>query len=287
MKVDNSQMLSRAALTIAAATTILCGAPDRATASSPPSLDIAEKHRYEVSFSDARLATVRLRTACPDTSRSTPYIPAVIYAFSQGFASKVHSFVIRLDSFMSTSRDRSYEGRTRITEEGETRRFKSRFRKKPSVETLKTWAGGEKTYRQNVSLPGPGHDLISWLYELRDVPSLTAGDRHTFYVWDGWKLVRLVATVEERSRVSTPMGTFHAFPVELVRTRLHHEGAKRFKPREDAEKLGTVWLRDDRYRRPVAMHFHSPIGTVKIRLEASRVRSCKKKKKKSDAGDDE
>jgi hypothetical protein len=227
-----------------------------------------ERFRYEVTWGDAQVASMRLDVGCPRGS----HVPAALIAKSTGVANQIHSFDIRLDSFFVPG-GRSLEGRTFITEEGEPRRFKSRFKTAKSVRVEKTFRG--ETSKKAFELPGAAQDLLSWMLNLRSA-ELTPASAHRYWVWDGWKLSRIDAVVGESEAVATGQGARRAFAVELFRTVFHHGGPEKFKPRGDREKLGKLWLGTDAERTPLAMTFDAPVGVARVSLQSATRRACER-----------
>ncbi len=227
----------------------------------------SERFGYEVSWGDAQVASMRLDVGCKRDS----HVPAALVAQSTGMANQIHSFDIRLDSFFVPN-GRSLEGRTRITEEGEPRSFKSRFKKPSTVRVTKTFRG--KTTKQAFALPGTTQDLLSWMLHLR-TRELAAGSKFVYWVWDGWKLFKLEAIVGKPEAVATGQGAKRAYAIELFRTVHHHGGPKKFKPKGDRDELGTLWVGVDAERTPWAMTFDAPVGTARVALQTVRRATCK------------
>jgi len=228
----------------------------------------SERLQYSVHYGPATLAELNFHVGCSAQS----YRPAMLNAQSLGFADQVRSFTVRLDTFVDGGSGYSLEGRTFIEEKGEPRRYRSRFSPHPSVRVERQFRGS--TRHQEHLLPARSHDLLSWLLHLRKERTLTPNTRHTYHVWDGWKLVQLDATIGSSETIRSPRGTFTAFPITLERTRLHHEGQKRFEVQSSKEGLGTIWLSADSRRLPIAMNFRAPIGEVRIALTGVQSSPC-------------
>ena len=226
----------------------------------------AEKFAYEVRWGEAKVADLQLQVGCPRAS----YQPAMLAAKSLGVADQIHAFRVRFDSFVDRS-GHSLEGRTYIREEGVPRSFKSRFQTDDTVDVTSHF---EKTTREETfRLPDRGHDLLSWMLALRH-HELAPGKTYSYYVWDGWKLSRIEATVGKVGRVWTPLKVFRAFPISLVRTRLRFRGPRLFTPKADPDELGTLWLGTGERHVPVAMTYDAPIGTARVVLSRATTKSC-------------
>ncbi len=230
--------------------------------------DRAEKLNYEITWGLNDVATMTIDNACPRAR----YTASALTARSQGAAEQIHSFRIRFDSFAPRLGEFPFEGRTTITEEGKPRSFKTRFdQKKGKFEVTKEIEN--RTSGLKVKLGKPTHDMLSWLAELRS-RKLEAGQRHDFWVWDGWKLSRVSATVGKIERIWTPLGTYRAHRLDITRTRLHHSGPTTYQKKRETREIGQMWLAVDPGHLPVAMDFDAPVGTAKIRLTRAVYGAC-------------
>lgn len=229
--------------------------------------DAAEKLQYDISWGYADVANLTLQRACARKG----YRPASMKAKSVGIANQIHEFDIRLDSFTKPDSLHPLEGRTMIFEDEERRSFQSRFEENLLVRVQKVFK--DKTQKFQLTLPAVAHDLLSWVFALRvELPKPEASK--SYYVWDGWKLVRLEATTQPLEHVWTPLGVYDAWPVALHRTRLHHSGLQVGTPKGSRERIGTLWIANDTARTPVAMDFTGRVGVAKVRLKTARRVQC-------------
>lgn len=226
----------------------------------------AEKFEYDVQWGYADVAQVDLQRGCPRDG----YRPARLLARSLGVAEQIHSFEIRLDSFADLV-GRTLEGRTFIEEQGVPRRYQTRFAADGSLRTQKHYKSKDSTVRLKLR-PGT-YDLLSWFFALRAAP-LQEGAAYSYFVWDGWKLTRVVAVVGGTERMWTPAGTFDARRVALSRERLFHSGTKAYQTRSDVEPIGAIWFGPGPARTPVAMDFRAPVGMAKLRLARQKTTPC-------------
>ena len=227
--------------------------------------DVGERYDYNVQWGYADVAKVTLKRGCPRDG----YVPASLLAKSMGVAEQLHSFEIRLDSF--TSGGHPLEGRTFIEEEGVPRLYRTRFADSGAAFTQKTYKNKDSSLR--LELRPPTHDLLSWFFALRQL-ELSKGAKHSFYVWDGWKLTRVTALVGKTERVWTPRGTYMARVVSVRRTRLHHKRDLAYQPKAAEERLATLWFSEDENRTPVAIDFRAPVGLAKLRLSRQSSTTC-------------
>ncbi len=227
----------------------------------------SSKSLYKVSWHDASVARVSLNVGCP----TDKYTPAALIASSTGLADDLHSFSIRLDSFLSLANTLlPLQGRTRITEEERTRSYISSF-DDASVEVKSNIFGKKKTHTH--TLPEPSHDLLSWMFAVSAELADTSFTSATYTVWDGWKLVKIKATRQTKtSSITTPLATYKgAHVISLERTRIDSSG----KPTGDASSLGTLWFSDAPSPQLVAMDFESRVGLANIRLVKHSSSTCK------------
>lgn len=265
------QRLSEAAL-IAALTTSLTMtlSPAQAAAATPPQ---REQLTYSVSYNGARVAAVQLHSGCP----AKTYRPMALVASSVGLLDAVvTSFIIRFDTFLGLADAAPREGHSKITEDGATRTYRTTFHPALTPRVRSSVRGQDYDWRLP-ALPARPHDMLSWMYALREDQALTSDTRRRMLVWDGWKLFWLDVRAARPTALTTPAGRFDALPISLTRQRIHHDGdapARLFKPSRDPEPLGTLWLRDDARRTPVGIDFASPIGAVIVRLERAQLTPC-------------
>ena len=254
---------------VALGTLLLHGATARPlAAASPPR---AERFYYQVTFGKAHVANVNLFTGCPQKT-STPW---ALVAVSQGMAQQLHAFSVRFDSFLDLKAPKPLLGLTQITEEGETRSYRTSFADAPTLQVTAT-LGAQAPSQRQVTLPGGhvSHDMISWIAHLRQEPVLARDASYEYWVWDGWKLFTLQARVEGQTTLSTPAGDQRVWSIRLDRTRRHHQGAKLHQPSRAAQRLGRLYLTIDALRRPVGMDFEARVGAAYVRLQRQRHERC-------------
>mgnify|MGYP006188549727 CR=1 FL=1 len=226
----------------------------------------SEKLEFDVTWGYSDVAKMTLVRGCPRNG----YTPAALTARSRGAAEQLHAFEVRLDSFVASQLP--LEGRTYIFEDGRPRSFRTRFGQKTGdTKVTKKFRKQETTLK--LELEHPTHDLLSWIFVLRN-RKLSNGASYDYYVWDGWKLARITATVGKPERVWTPAGTHDAYRIQIARRRLHHAGAKKYAPLRDTEHLATLWLSTSSAHIPVALDFDAPVGTAKVRLTRSSIATC-------------
>lgn len=231
----------------------------------------AEKLHYEVRFRSAHVARVDLHIGCPTSS----YRSAALIASSRGLAQDLHDFHIRLDSFFDPLSLLPAQGRTHITEEGKTRRYISRFTGAPKISVSSTIFGAQRP-EQSYTPPRRAHDLLSWLNHLRWQKSWAAGQTQSYHVWDGWKLVKLDASIRGKQTITTPHGSYETWAVDITRTRMRFDTSlSTFGASRTRDPLGTLWFTTGGDHILVGMDFASRLGMANIRLAAASRKPCK------------
>lgn len=259
-------MRSRSARWLISSLMAACLLASAPTAQASPH---AETLRYQVSWRGAQVAHLRLQLGCPNDR----WRAVALRATSTGLAHDLHSFQIRLDSFLDPQHTVPLQGRTRITEEGRTRAYTSTFHETPTV-SVEATIFDEPRPPQKWALPGRGHDLLSWMMHLRWQTEWREGAFERYYVWDGWKLIELRARVGAPSTLMTPKGRYQVWPVHIARTRLHHTGSAPFTPKAEADSLGTLWFTTGAHHTLVGMDFESRVGPANIRLVSDSRTAC-------------
>ena len=229
-----------------------------------------ESMNYVVEYGPASLADLALDIDCAGDDEVT----ARLWAESQGMAQRIHPFRVRLDTETTFGSSGAVRAQTWIEEKGEARRYRSRFNDAPRVATHADIFG--ETSRDVAALPEQGHDLLSWILELRRLVAADGArqDRRRYPLWDGWKLVWLDVIPGDIDVRETAEGDLRVQAFDLRRTRLHHEGDELFEPKADPESLGTIWIEVGPRALPVAMAFEAPIGEVHIELTNYEADGC-------------
>lgn len=228
----------------------------------------AEKLYYEVTFSAATVAQVNIFTGCPKHNNT----PAALYAVSKGLAAQLHSFAIRFDTFLANTEPWPLAANTEITETGQTRTYATRFISSKLAKVTSQVA--RDTKQTDIALPKRSHDMLSWLLHFRQRQQWAKDERERYFVWDGWKLFKLEATIERQTSLETPLGTYDVWSVRLDRTRYHHSGPKLHTPINNAEQLGRVYFTTDASHKPVGIDFSAKVGQAYIRLAKYDAHAC-------------
>lgn len=260
--------ITRLGMVMAIVAMTLTSQPAQAQHEEP--LPREEQFRYRVGYGLAHLANLGLTLDCGHGGE----LSARLIAQSTGMTSRIHPFRVRLDSVRPLPGEGPHQAQTWIEEHGELRRYRSSFDQTPQVRTSAEFRGEE--WQELVALPAAGHDLLSWVLQLRqDVArsGVQKGARR-FPLWDGWKLVWLDVSPGPVVQKQVDGKPVQAQSFRLRRTRLDHEDQGRYAALGPAEELGTLWIEVSERALPVGMAFRAPIGRVRIDLIAYEPRQC-------------
>ena len=128
---------------------------------------------------------------------------------------------------------------------------------------------GKTRCKYNKPIPGTTHDMVTWFMELRNRGEMEIGDRMSYFIYDGWRLYRLHATVAKREDVYTPIGWFKTYRIDFTRESLKTKRAKGSSPiltvSKPAEPSGSLWVSRDENFIPikVAIINNAALGMVR------------------------
>lgn len=228
----------------------------------------------EVSGTDAARASVRVGKR--QTVRGVTYVPVAANAITHGFFAKSYPVDNKADTFIDVGTLQPIKSDKFIKEKDEERTYKVRYNPKTFTATVDRELGKGKQAEKRTfdrAVPSTIHDGISWMYELRLMP-LKKGDVYTFYIYDGWKLSRLKATVVGNEKAWTPIQEYDAIKVDIEREVLNSRWPKgtrnRTNPslsrREKPYYFATVHLSADPQHIPVRIFVTSSKADSDLKL---------------------
>jgi hypothetical protein len=122
----------------------------------------------------------------------------------------------------------------------------------------------KRTRKFTKAIPGTTNDMISWFYELRQKQDLRIGEQLSYYVYDGWRLYKLEATVVKTEDVYTPLGWFKAYKIDFTRTSLRSRRNKGASPiisvAKPATPSGSLWVSRDENLIPIKVQVATEWG---------------------------
>ncbi len=136
---------------------------------------------------------------------------------------------------------------------------------------------GESTRRTGRFIPSDTHDAMSWMLDLRS-RDLSVGNEYVYHVFDGWKLSRLTARIEQHTEIYTEIGILDVAEMTFTREVLasHHplpwaDDTTLLPPvyvvSEGPSELGVGWFSLDDRRIPVGVDVETPIGHLRMIID--------------------
>lgn len=120
------------------------------------------------------------------------------------------------------------------------------------------------------------HDAVSWVVDLRS-RDFSVGSEYVYHIYDGWKLSRLTARVEQHTDVYTPNGFVEVAEFSFTREVLTSAPALPWAPQraippvydvtDGPTNLGVGWFSLDDTRLPVGVAISTPIGDLEMIIE--------------------
>ncbi len=228
-----------------------------------------EELYYSVRLNGAEALRAILRAGKLRKGNNRSYVPISAKARSVGFFANIYPLDDRANTFLDPNNYEPLRSEKSFHERGKSRQYKvdyihSTYRAKVE-KTKKT-----RTFHFNYSIPGTTHDMISWMYDLRDHRHLKVGQAFTYYIYDGWKLSQVDMKVVGKEDVYTPMGWFKAWKLSFVRKimrsrRRHNKHGKPIQPilrvKVPHKHAGHLWLSRDENHLPIKVAIDTKFGT--------------------------
>lgn len=228
-----------------------------------------EEFYFSVRFNGIEAMRAMLRSGTVQHTRNRAYIPLSALARSVGFFQNIYPLDDRANTFMSPGDYRPLRSEKHFEERGQTRIYEVDFLHDTFLARVFK-SHQTSSSRHNFAIPAQTHDMLSWLYALRDRPMLKVGDEFFYYVYDGWKFSRIDMTVEGKEDVYTPMGWFKGWKIRFVRQVMTSENQKnehsepiapQLTMRNPKDRTGHVWVSRDENRLPIKVSINTEFGT--------------------------
>lgn len=201
-------------------------------------------------------------------------IPLEGLAISVGFFANVYEMEDMAETFLRPETGLPEWSAKSIDERGNYRRYEVGYDHDGFVATVNRIA--DTTRLQARYIPSDTHDAISWMLDLRS-RDLAVGREYVYHIFDGWKLSRLSARIEEHTEVYTEIGILDVAQIRFTREVL---GSFQALPYANAlglppvytvvdgpEELGIGWFGLDERRLPVGVDIATPIGSLRMILD--------------------
>ena len=164
-----------------------------------------------------------------------------------------------------------------MDERGNYRRYEVLYERETFYSPIERIRNGE-TRNYSRWLPTETHDAFSWIQMLRSV-DLAVGNEYIHYIFDGWKLSRITATVHSHQAIYTGIGLIESAEIRLIREVLNSNQAlpfadnithmpPLFSHRTPPTELGRGWIGLDERRLPVGIEIiaPAPLGDIHVML---------------------
>lgn len=233
-----------------------------------------EEFFYSIRLNGAEAMRASVRAGSARTANNQSYVPISGVARSVGFFEKIYPLDDRAHTFVDPVDHRPLRSEKFFEERGKTRTYKVDY-KHGSFHAKVEKKRETRRSRFNYSIPNTTHDMLSWMYHLRDRDQLAVGDELSYYVYDGWKLSRVDLEVLAKEDVYTPMGWFKGLKISFVREvmvsrRQKDDDGAAIEPllkiKSPRDKTGFLWLSRDENRLPIKVSIGTKFGTSEALL---------------------
>lgn len=193
-----------------------------------------------------------------------PYVAISGTAQSTGIFHNFYPVNDRADTYMNPVTLRPLRSEKFFDEAGSERSYHVDYIHTTYQAKVVKTRNGKSNRKYTKPIPGTTHDMATWFMELRKRGDLEVGDQMTYFIYDGWRLYRLHATVAKREDVYTPIGWFKAYRIDFTRESLKTKRAKGSSPiltvSKPAEPSGSLWVSRDENLIPIKVAINTQWG---------------------------
>lgn len=203
-----------------------------------------------------------------------PVVPLDGLAVSVGFFANVYPMHDTALTYVDPTDGLPFNSTKVIDERGNVRTYEVSYGHETFVSRITRIAESSRTMARYI--PSDTHDAISWMIDIRS-RDMGVGNEYVYHVFDGWKLSRLTARVQDHTEVYTELGIIEVAEVLFTREVL---GSFHPLPYVDSlvlppvysltdgpEDLGVGWFSLDDRRIPVGVDIETPIGHVRMLID--------------------
>lgn len=233
---------------------------------------LGEELYYSVRVNDSEALRAGVRIGEVENRGGRAYIPISAMAQSQGFFDAIYPVDDRINLYLDPVTTRPLRSEMRLDENDRFRTYDVDYHLDDYLAKVERYRNrNESSFQEDI--PGNTHNMMSWLYQLRQTDDISLGDEFSYYIYDGWLLSRLDLEVVERQDLLTPMGWFKTWELEferqIMRSRsTNDDGADPSPPdvnvRDEARHTGSVWLSRDENLLPVRFTVDSTFGSGEV-----------------------
>jgi hypothetical protein len=241
-----------------------------------------EELYYSLQFVGAQMARGALVMGHLEEVDGQQVVPVYGLAVTEGLAALVYPLRDEGNTLVSAETGLAISTSKDLQERGEHRRYDVVFHQgRYTADNTRLRYGVTSTYERIV--PSDTHDAFSWVYSIRD-QDLTPGTSVVYFVWDGWKLSRVTATVmDDDDDILVGDEFIHCRRINLYREVMESSRPLPFIQETAAlppalwvgdtsagEQVGNLWLSTDERRLPVQMDFSNNLISATARLARYR-----------------
>ncbi|MBA2663240.1 MAG: DUF3108 domain-containing protein [Bradymonadaceae bacterium] len=245
--------------------------PDTTAARQPVSFRWpGEEFYYSVRINGAEAMRAGIRVGQVRYHNERPYVPISGTAQSTGFFHSIYPLDDRANTFFDPSTYRPWRSEKFFDEKGQQRTYNVDYLHDKFVARIER-IRDDGSMRFSAPIPDTTHDMLTWMYEMRDHEKLEIGQKLSVYLYDGWLLSRLDLIVVAREDVYTPMGWFKAWKIDFSREVLRSRAGQRkrgdkapvepiLELRQAAKHTGSLWLSRDENHLPIKVSINTLLG---------------------------
>ena len=252
----------------AAATPDADAADDRTSDAEPIFPWVGEELYYSVRVSDAEAMRGGVRAGNIERHGNSLYVPINGTAQSRGFLDAAYPIDDRANTFLDPESLVPYRTEKQFNENGKFRSYDVDYRHNRFAAEVERHREDRQSNFES-PIPDSTHDMLTWVYDYRQ-NDLSLGDKHQYFIYDGWLLSRIHLEVVEREELLTPIGWFNTWKVKFQREILDPEentnsdgeevGPPELSTKEQARHTGHIWFSRDENHIPVRLTIDTAFG---------------------------
>ncbi len=251
--------------------------PDEAQQAEPDEATFpwaGEELYYTVRINDAEAMRGGVRAGEVHTQGNRSYVPVSGSVRSRGFLDAAYSVDDNAVTYLDAVNSFPLRSEKSFDEAGEFRSYDVDYDHASfSADVERQRQDRESTFQSPI--PEETHDMLTWLYDIRQVDDMSLGDEFSYYIYDGWLLSRLDLEVVDREDTLTPIGWFKTWKLRFTRHIKEAESnddgddgptVPDLTVEEEARHTGHIWLSRDANKIPVMFTLDTPFGVGDVSI---------------------
>ncbi len=228
-----------------------------------------EELYYSVRINNSEAIRAGIRTGEVRSRGGRHYVPVNGMARSRGFFNAVYPIDDHANTYFDPATSFPLRSEKTFEENNRLRRYDVDYEHGSFIAQVER-VRGDRESRFQAPIPAETHDMVTWLYDLRQVGDIAIGDEFSYYIYDGWLLSRVDLKVTDREDLLTPMGWFKTWKLDFARQIMNAERRSKAdnpspKPpnvniREKRRHTGSLWLSRDVNYLPVRVTIDTMLG---------------------------